>query len=147
MLFIYICVGLFGFCLLITGVHDVNWKISGGAVDPEELAYSLRRVNVDNGLKPTGPPYGSMTNISTSNHRVMALCVCVCVQVCASVCVCVCMCVCVHFFMYLCFTCMFQPHTHPPAGSGHWEPLAGHNDHDMLDCRGRKVMSLETFHI
>ncbi|XP_034403887.1 glycine receptor subunit alpha-4-like isoform X1 [Cyclopterus lumpus] len=44
-------------------------KISGGAVDPEELAYSLRRVNVDNGLKPTGPPYGSMPNVCTSNHR------------------------------------------------------------------------------
>ncbi|XP_068448209.1 glycine receptor subunit alpha-3-like isoform X2 [Clinocottus analis] len=43
-------------------------KISGGAVDPEELAYSLRRVNVDNG-KATGPPHGSMTNVYTSNHR------------------------------------------------------------------------------
>ncbi|KAL6110003.1 glra3 [Pungitius sinensis] len=43
-------------------------KISGGAVDPEELAYSLRRLNVDNGLEPAGPRYGSMTNVFTSRE-------------------------------------------------------------------------------
>ncbi|XP_059184972.1 glycine receptor subunit alpha-3-like [Centropristis striata] len=49
--------------------HKSKSKNSEGAVDPEELADSLRRVNVDNGLKPTDPPYGSMTNIYTRNHR------------------------------------------------------------------------------
>nr|XP_040042004.1 glycine receptor subunit alpha-1-like isoform X1 [Gasterosteus aculeatus aculeatus] len=43
-------------------------KISGGAVDPEELAYSLRRVSVHNGLQPAGPLYGSMTNVFTSRE-------------------------------------------------------------------------------
>ncbi|KAM7393546.1 hypothetical protein PAMP_020409 [Pampus punctatissimus] len=42
---------------------------SGGAVDPQELADSLHRVNIDNGLKPSDPLYGSVTNIYTSNHR------------------------------------------------------------------------------
>uniref|UniRef100_A0AAX7V4M4 Glycine receptor, alpha 3 n=1 Tax=Astatotilapia calliptera TaxID=8154 RepID=A0AAX7V4M4_ASTCA len=49
--------------------HNKNKsKISGGAVDPEELAESLRRINTDDGLKAAEPLYGSMTNIYTSNH-------------------------------------------------------------------------------
>ncbi|XP_042278825.1 glycine receptor subunit alpha-3 isoform X3 [Thunnus maccoyii] len=49
--------------------HKSKSKNSGGAVDPEELADSLHRVNIDNGLKPSDPLYGSMTNFYTSNHR------------------------------------------------------------------------------
>uniref|UniRef100_UPI003AAD0CB4 glycine receptor subunit alpha-3-like n=1 Tax=Centroberyx gerrardi TaxID=166262 RepID=UPI003AAD0CB4 len=43
-------------------------KNGEGAVDPVELADSLRRINIDNGLKPSHPLYGSMTNIYTNNH-------------------------------------------------------------------------------
>ncbi|KAK5866681.1 hypothetical protein PBY51_020851 [Eleginops maclovinus] len=48
--------------------HKTN-KSKSSAVDPEELADSLHHVNADNGLKATNPPYGSMSNIYTSNHR------------------------------------------------------------------------------
>ncbi|XP_056228889.1 glycine receptor subunit alpha-3 isoform X2 [Seriola aureovittata] len=51
--------------------HKSKSKNSGGAVDPGELAESLRRVNTDNGFKPSDPLYGSMTNIYTSNHRLV----------------------------------------------------------------------------
>ncbi|XP_069386210.1 glycine receptor subunit alpha-3 isoform X7 [Paralichthys olivaceus] len=44
-------------------------KNTGGAVDPLVLADSLRYVNYDNGLKPSDPLYGSMSNIYTSNQR------------------------------------------------------------------------------
>ncbi|XP_023155241.3 glycine receptor subunit alpha-3 isoform X1 [Amphiprion ocellaris] len=46
--------------------HKSKSKNCGGAVDPEELAESLRRVNSD--LRAPDPMYGSMTNIY-SNHR------------------------------------------------------------------------------
>ncbi|XP_030208606.1 glycine receptor subunit alpha-3 isoform X1 [Gadus morhua] len=49
--------------------HKNKQKNSKGAVDPVELAASLQRINTDNGLKPPGPLYGSMTNIYTNNHR------------------------------------------------------------------------------
>ncbi|XP_054635639.1 glycine receptor subunit alpha-3 isoform X3 [Dunckerocampus dactyliophorus] len=44
-------------------------KNSGGAVDADELAESLHRVNTDNGLKSSEPLYGSMTNIYSASHR------------------------------------------------------------------------------
>ncbi|XP_029951048.1 glycine receptor subunit alpha-3-like isoform X1 [Salarias fasciatus] len=49
--------------------HKSKSKHSGGAVDPEELAESLRRINTDNGLRSSQPLYGSMSNIYTSSHR------------------------------------------------------------------------------
>ncbi|XP_061535815.1 glycine receptor subunit alpha-3 isoform X1 [Phycodurus eques] len=44
-------------------------KNSGGAVDADELAESLHRVNIGNGLKASDPLYGSMTNIYSTNYR------------------------------------------------------------------------------
>ncbi|XP_061628058.1 glycine receptor subunit alpha-3 isoform X2 [Phyllopteryx taeniolatus] len=44
-------------------------KNSGGAVDADELAESLHRVNIDNGLKASDPLYGSMNNIYSTNYR------------------------------------------------------------------------------
>ncbi|CAK6976080.1 glycine receptor subunit alpha-3 isoform X1 [Scomber scombrus] len=80
--------------------HKSKSKNSGGAVDPVELADSLHRVNIVNGLKPSSDPlYGSMTNFYTSNHRVTStihsVCVCVYVHVC--------------IFACACFTCMIRP--------------------------------------
>ncbi|KAG7272331.1 hypothetical protein CRUP_009740, partial [Coryphaenoides rupestris] len=49
--------------------HKSKPKNGKGAVDPVALAASLHRINTDNGLKPPGPMYGSMTNIYTSSHR------------------------------------------------------------------------------
>ncbi|KAF1395627.1 hypothetical protein PFLUV_G00013560 [Perca fluviatilis] len=48
--------------------HKNKSKSSGAAVDPQELADSLHRVNVDNSLKPAEPPNGSLNNICTNNH-------------------------------------------------------------------------------
>ncbi|XP_078126382.1 glycine receptor subunit alpha-3 isoform X2 [Sander vitreus] len=48
--------------------HKTKSKSSGAAVDPQELADSLHRVNVDNSLKPAEPPNGSLNNICTNNH-------------------------------------------------------------------------------
>ncbi|KAA8595354.1 hypothetical protein FQN60_012489 [Etheostoma spectabile] len=48
--------------------HKNKSKSSGAAVDPQELADSLHRVNVDHSLKPAEPPNGSLNNICTNSH-------------------------------------------------------------------------------
>ncbi|XP_024145889.1 glycine receptor subunit alpha-3 isoform X1 [Oryzias melastigma] len=42
---------------------------SGGAVDPEELAESLRRADTDGSLRAAEPPFGSMSSFYSSHPR------------------------------------------------------------------------------
>ncbi|XP_047434155.1 glycine receptor subunit alpha-3-like [Mugil cephalus] len=50
--------------------HKSKSKSGGGAVDPEELAASLRRVNANNnGLKPSDAEFGSVSNVYAATRR------------------------------------------------------------------------------
>ncbi|XP_077575730.1 glycine receptor subunit alpha-3 [Stigmatopora nigra] len=49
--------------------HPKKSKNNGGAVDAHELAQSLHRVNIDNGLKASQRLTGSLANIYSNNHR------------------------------------------------------------------------------